>query len=653
MNNPYACMKMKKYILYFLLGALVSGCGENNPSHVLEDVIKENPQLGEVLKRYEADTLKLRAAEFLIENLPYYCSYEGEQVEHYQKQFELYGTGLYTPGEVQDSIRKMYGRINLRKSTVKPDLELPADFLIDNIEWAFKVWNEQPWGKNVSFADFCEYILPYRIEDEPLKPWREKVYNAFNPILDSVRALPEAQDPLFVSRVLIDSISRIKFHFTGQFGEGPHIGPDLVDWHSGNCRETADMLIYIFRALGIPCGCDYMPLRGDGNVAHFWNFILDKNGESYYMYETGMLEPVRKYWGIKSKIYRQTFSRNEDIVKDMRKDAEAVYPSFRFPHFIDVTRLYSGKRARKLNIPREKLFHKVPEAEVVYLCSPAWMDWEPIAWAHPGENDVSFDDVEGGVVLQLSVYKHGRLISVSNPFVLDGSTGGVHYFEGSDETEEIKLLNKYHQFIEPFAQRMVGGAFEGSNRADFLQKDTLYVVKEAPVRLYSVVRLNNTKPYRYVRYVGPENGYCNVSEVAFYEGPADTCALQGRVIGTPNGQNGDGKHDYRNVYDGDPYTSFDYYQPTGGWAGLDLGRPCLIRKIIFTPRNRDNYVREGDTYELFYSSKGEWISIGEQIPASDSLLYTVPKGALLYLKNHTRGSDERIFEYEEGKQRYW
>ena len=170
-------MKMKKYILYFLLGALVSGCGENNPSHVLEDVIKENPQLGEVLKRYEADTLKLRAVEFLIENLPYYCSYEGEQVEHYQKQFELYGTGLYTPGEVQDSIRKMYGRINLRKSTVKPDLELPADFLIDNIEWAFKVWNEQPWGKNVSFADFCEYILPYRIEDEPLKPWREKVYN--------------------------------------------------------------------------------------------------------------------------------------------------------------------------------------------------------------------------------------------------------------------------------------------------------------------------------------------------------------------------------------------------------------------------------------------------------------------------------------------
>jgi hypothetical protein len=59
---------------------------------------------------------------------------------------------------------------------------------------------------------------------------------------------------------------------------------------------------------------------------------------------------------------------------------------------------------------------------------PCMDGWEPIAWAHPGENDVSFNDVEGGVVLQLSVYKHGRLIPVSDPFVLDGSTGGGPLF---------------------------------------------------------------------------------------------------------------------------------------------------------------------------------------------------------------------------------
>lgn len=97
--------------------------------------------------------------------------------------------------------------------------------------------------------------------------------------------------------------------------------------------------------------------------------------------------------------------------------------------------------------------------------------------------------------------------------------------------------------------------------------------------------------------------------------------MQGKVIGTPNGQNGDGKHDYRNVYDGDPYTSFDYYQPTGGWAGLDLGRPCLIRKIIFTPRNRDNYVREGIRMNCSILQKESgFLSVNRYLPP---ILYSI------------------------------
>ena len=35
---------------------------------------------------------------------------------------------------------------------------------------------------------------------------------------------------------------------------------------------------------------------------------------------------------------------------------------------------------------------------------------------------------------------------------------------------------------------------------------------------------------------------------------------------------------------------------------------------------------------------------------SDVLQYNVPKGSLLYLKNHTRGDAERVFEYVDGEQ---
>ena len=76
-------------------------------------------------------------------------------------------------------------------------------------------------------------------------------------------------------------------------------------------------------------------------------------------------------------------------------------------------------------------------------------------------------------------------------------------------------------------------------------------------------------------------------------------------------------------------------------------------KIVFTPRNRVNFIRKGDKYELFYAGKGGWISAGTTVANSDSLVYNVPKGALLYLKNHSGGVDERIFEYVDGEQVFW
>lgn len=643
---------MKRNIVYILVGVLIISCrGEVLPT--IGDIVEQKPSLEKVIQKYETDSLKKLAAEFLIKNLPYYYSYEGEELVSYLELYKLFGTGLYTLKEVQDSVQRLYGGIELRRLTVKPDIEISPDYLIDNIDWAFKVWKEQPWGKNVSFSDFCEYILPYRIKDESLKSWRKEIYNEFNPMLDSIRELPEATDPLFAARVLLDSVSKKKFHFSSSLGYGPHVGPDLVKWNSGNCRESTDMLTYIFRAVGIPCGCDYMPLRGDGNVAHFWNFVLDEYGDSYYMYEGKTPQPVRDYWGIRSKIYRQTFSLNRNMMGKTKGDWRNIYPTFGYPAFLDVTSLYSGKDARTLVIPQDKLFHNIPENEIIYLCGASRMEWKPLAWTYSTGNNIVFDNVEGQVVFQLAIYKSDKLIPISDPFEFNKETGGVYYFHASDKKEVAKLLNKYHQFIESFPKRMMNGVFEGSNSYNFILKDTLFMIKDYPLRLHNVVVLNNAKSYRYYRYFGPKDGYCNVSEVSYYESRQDTCKLKGKILGTTNGTQGDGQHDYYNVYDGDPYTSFDYYLPTGGWAGLDLGRMLCVKKIIFTPRNRDNYIRKGDRYELFYSSYGKWTSVGSQIATSDSLLYTVPKGALLYLKNHSRGDDERIFELRDGIQQYW
>ena len=646
-------MKSVHLILWGMITFVAVACSHEHPRMTIKDILFQNPSLQRVLDEYQHDEQKLRAAEFLILNLPYYHSYSEEDVAPHLKLHEYYGVRWYGFRQARDSVMRMYGRYLPIMDNPIPDIQISPDYLIDNIEWAFKVWEEQPWGKNVTFEDFCEYILPHRIKDETLKPWREKVYKQFNPFLDSVRHLPEAEDPLFVAQVLLDSVSKKAPRFSSALGYGPHIGPDLVDWVSGNCRELTDRLTYIFRAVGIPCGCDYMPLRGDANVYHSWNFVLDKNGVTHFMYQNQRIQERTAYFEARSKIYRQTYSLNTKEQDRILGDLENAFPDFRYPCYTDVTRMYNEKLSYTFTVPYEEIMYEVEQDEIIYLCSTSQMEWIPITFSYPDKQGVTFHDIHGRVVFCLAVYRNGFIIPITEPFELNKVTGAIHYYHPSDTLEEVKLLNKYHQIYESFPQRMIGGVFEGSDNADFRQVDTLHMVTRLPLRLHNVVYLPEGYNYRYVRYRGPTGSHCNVAEVTFYSSPTDSIELKGEIIGTPNKVQGDKQHDFANVYDGNPSTSFNYDYPNGGWSGMDLKRKYPIRRIVFTARNRENYIRKGDLYELFYTSEGEWHSLGEQIPQSDSLVYKVPKGAILYLKNHSGGMDERIFDYYNGMQRYW
>jgi endo-beta-N-acetylglucosaminidase D len=82
------------------------------------------------------------------------------------------------------------------------------------------------------------------------------------------------------------------------------------------------------------------------------------------------------------------------------------------------------------------------------------------------------------------------------------------------------------------ANRMIGGQFQGANSADFSDVVTLYTVPSTPsYNLYTTVMISNGTPFRYLRYLSPNGGSCNVSEVEFY-GPAVLPAVPTGVAGT-------------------------------------------------------------------------------------------------------------------------
>lgn len=83
--------------------------------------------------------------------------------------------------------------------------------------------------------------------------------------------------------------------------------------------------------------------------------------------------------------------------------------------------------------------------------------------------------------------------------------------------------------------------------------------------------------------------------------------------------------------------------------------PQTLGSVMFLPRNDDNFIQAGELYELFCCRDGEFVSLGQRIgDRTHELRYEeVPGNALLLLKNHSKGKDERIFTYEDGRQVWW
>ena len=69
-----------------------------------------------------------------------------------------------------------------------------------------------------------------------------------------------------------------------------------------------------------------------------------------------------------------------------------------------------------------------------------------------------------------------------------------------------------------WSERMLGGIFQGANNASFTNAVTLFTIATAPPEGGTVTSqtMTNSQAFRFVRYVGPANGYCNVAELQFF-----------------------------------------------------------------------------------------------------------------------------------------
>ena len=284
-------------------------------------------------------------------------------------------------------------------------------------------------------------------------------------------------------------------------------------------------------------------------------------------------------------------------------------------------------------------------------------NWVPIAWGEVKRSKVRFEDLGRSVAYLPSYYIDGKVVPFSYPFTLDANGRAEYMIPDTTQLQSVDLTRKYppHYHVYNTTKRLIGGKFQAANRPDFRDSVTVFEFPEGwndPTGTIDLSR--DTAKYRYWRFLSPPDRHNQMAEVRFYLA-GDTVPNTGKIIGTPGTRIGDPKNHKEAMFDNDPFTFFDAPFPYDGWAGIDYGKPVSMDRILFVYRSDDNNVWIGDEYELFYwKDRHGWASLGKQKAENLKLHYdSIPTHALFFIRDYTRGVQERIFTIEDGKQVWW
>ena len=420
----------------------------------------------------------------------------------------------------------------------------------------------------------------------------------------------------------------------------------LLKARTGNCRDEASFTVFMCRSLGIPAAIDFTPHWGNRSLSHQWSVLILPNGKSTPFYMGCVPGDTAHYFHsyLKPKIFRHRFQLNRMIANDM-KDEKSVPKLFRAADWIDVTEEYYETTDVTRDVPE-----KYKERKVAYICVFDNREWVPVHYGKIIDGKVTFLKMGRNVMYVTAFYENGRVVPFGDPFHIlpDGTVKNVHADVKHKCT--LNLTRKYPFFgaQDFFNFRMMRGQFQGSNTADFSKTTDLLYFNEVTNGGWYEFPVTDTGKYRYLRYKSPNGSYGNINELWFYDEKGDT--IKGDIIGTEGVDWGPKER----VFDNNILTGFQGISPDGHWVGLRLKTPKQVTKLRFIPRNDGNCIEVGDKYELVYWKNGNW-KVLATVKAKDNILKlkNMPSNGLYVLKNLTKGHEERIFTYEDGKQVWW
>ena len=145
---------------------------------------------------------------------------------------------------------------------------LTADFLLENVAYAYKAKAEFPWVKEVPEDVFLNDVLPYVSLNEKRENWRKDFYERFSKYVASCKTLKEA-----IAAVNKNVRDEVQVDYNTK-REKPDQAPyESMRQHMASCSGLSILLTDAFRAVGIPSRVAGTPNWHDGRGNHNWTEV--------------------------------------------------------------------------------------------------------------------------------------------------------------------------------------------------------------------------------------------------------------------------------------------------------------------------------------------------------------------------------------------
>ncbi|HEX7870015.1 MAG TPA: hypothetical protein VF455_07860 [Chryseobacterium sp.] len=438
------------------------------------------------------DSLKLKALYFILHNLKDQYFTKANWIRAYNRTIINSKTkSLEDLVNERDSIFQIYP---LSLDTVKDQEVVTNSYLIKNIDRAFES-RKYRWAKNVSFSDFCEYVLPYKIGNEEPEVWG----------LCLNRESYLKPDSLAKVENMIQAASYVNDHLSWYKGTIDYDYPIDIGYlmsrliATGTCNSMTRMAAFQMRALGLPIAIDYSPTWGNRSEGHSWNALVidnrsypfDANGPNIGYYKIEFKGTGRMPYKI-SKVFRKTFSSQSTPITIRGDKSEAVPEVFKTKHIKDVTDEYVpvSDIILKYNVDFKNNFG--------YLCTFDNTRWTPSFWGQISGHNILFKKMGRDMVYLPALYApvngNTNMKPIGNPFILfrDGRSKEIIAMENSkqnlivkrkypeDESNTIIKGDKYELFYWNGNWKSLGIQVAKFNRLYYsnVPKNALYWIKD-------------------------------------------------------------------------------------------------------------------------------------------------------------------------------